>query len=410
MIIKMDDSHIVSISQIKELLKMQEGLQFKSVSLKKGYRWIDKILTQFQYFRLKKKEKGVIKRYLEQMTGLSRSQTGKLIKRKKDTGRIEYYSTKKHTFPTIYGTDDIALLAETDEVHSFLSGPATKKIMNREFCIFNNDKFRKLKDISASHIYNLRNTRQYQSKTKHFTKTKAARVNIGERRKPDPKEKPGYLRVDTVHQGDLDEEKGVYHINLVDEITQWEVVAAVEKISESYLVPVLIEALNQFPFKILNFHSDNGSEYINRIVAELLNKLLIKQTKSRARKCNDNALAETKNGSIIRKHMGYVYIKQKHAVPINEFYRKYFNVYLNYHRPSGFASKKMDKKGKLKKVYNIYRVPYEAFKKLSEASKFLKKDTSFKKLDKIAEEMSDNESAKLMKEQKDKLFKSFNSN
>jgi transposase InsO family protein len=50
--------------------------------------------------------------------------------------------------------------------------------------------------------------------------------------------------------------------------------------------------LDAFPFVIKGFHSDNGSEYINKRVAKLLEKLLIEFTKSRARHTNDNALAE----------------------------------------------------------------------------------------------------------------------
>ena len=54
-------------------------------------------------------------------------------------------------------------------------------------------------------------------------------VNIGERRKPIPNGQPGFIRIDTVHQGDQDKKKGVYHINAVDEVTQFEVIASVEK-------------------------------------------------------------------------------------------------------------------------------------------------------------------------------------
>ena len=192
-----------------------------------------------------------------------------------------------------------------------------------------------------------------------FTKTQAVQRSIGERRKPEPNGKPGYLRVDTVHQGDLDGEKGVYHINSVDEVAQWQIVAAVEKISEAYLEPILMILLDQYPFVIIEFHADNGGEYVNHVVAALLNKLLIRLTKSRSRHTNDNALVESKNGSVIRKHMGYFYIHQKHAPRINEFYIKYFNPYLNFHRPSGFATKKViDKKGKVKNVYDVYLTPY----------------------------------------------------
>jgi hypothetical protein len=98
--------------------------------------------------------------------------------------------------------------------------------------------------------------------------------------------------------------KGVYHINAVDEVTQWEIVGSVEQISEAFLLPMLKEMLAQFPFRIRGFHSDNGSEYINHLVAELLGKLLIEQTKSRPRHSNDNGLAESKNGAVVRKHMG----------------------------------------------------------------------------------------------------------
>jgi len=67
--------------------------------------------------------------------------------------------------------------------------------------------------------------------------------------------------VDSVHQGDLEGEKGVYHINAVDEVTQWQVVGAVSQISEAALEPVLESMLDEFPFLIRGFHSDSGSEY-----------------------------------------------------------------------------------------------------------------------------------------------------
>jgi hypothetical protein len=62
---------------------------------------------------------------------------------------------------------------------------------------------------------------------------------------------------------------------------------------------------------ILGFHADNSSEYINHRVASLLEKLRIELTKSRARQSNDNALVESKNGSIVRKHLGYAHIASR---------------------------------------------------------------------------------------------------
>ena len=157
-------------------------------------------------------------------------------------------------------------------------------------------------------------------------------VKIGERAKPEPGGSPGYIRIDTIHQGDLNGQKGVYHINAVDEVTQWEVVASVERISETYLVPALESMLAGFPFLIRGFHSDNGSEFINQTVAKLLNKLLVRFTKCRPRHTNDNGLVESKNGSVVRKQLGYAYIPQACAELINKYNRAFLNPYVNFHK------------------------------------------------------------------------------
>lgn len=405
----MDDSHIVSIAQIQEFIKVAKDITFQGTVRKEQYAWIEKVLLRFRYFSLRKKEKTILKAYLMQMTGYSDAQITRLVGRKKKVGKILVTAGGHHRFTKKYTSDDIAHIIQTDKAHDRLSGPATRKIFEREYTIFGNKAFTRLKDISVSHLYNLRGTRQYQSHGHFFTKTKATSVPIGIRRKPNPHGQPGFLRVDTVHQGDYEGAKGVYHINLVDEVTQWEIVVSVEKISEAHLLPLLEAALAQFPFLILGFHSDNGSEYINAVVARLLNKLLIEQTKSRARHCNDNALVEGKNGSIIRKHMGRMHIAQKHAPSINEFYRAYLNPYLNYHRPCGYATTKIDAKGKIKKVYNIYRTPFETLVGHHRASEFLKDGVSWEKLDGVAHEMSDNACAALMQDAKYQLFKSFSS-
>jgi hypothetical protein len=210
-----------------------------------------------------------------------------------------------------------------------------------------------------------------------------------------------------VHQGDRDKEKGVYHINLVDEVTQWELVGCVEGISECFMAPLLEMLLEQFPFKVIGFHSDNGSEYINHVVAKLLNKLSIEQTKSRPRRSNDQALVEGKNGSIIRKHMGYIHIPGRHAPKINHFYQTHFNNYVNFHRPCGYARTIVNAKGREKKLYDLYEPPYEYFKKLPKAETYLRGGVTFHELDVIAYAKSDNECATLMQEAQYQLFKSF---
>ena len=85
---------------------------------------------------------------------------------------------------------------------------------------------------------------------------------------------PGHLHVDTVHQGDRNGVKGLYLVNIVDEVTRYEYVGAVPGISERFLLPL-------FPFVVLAFHADNGSEYINHRMADTLH--IPRFTKLRAR-------------------------------------------------------------------------------------------------------------------------------
>jgi hypothetical protein len=236
-------------------------------------------------------------------------------------------------------------------------------------------------------------------------------VAIGERRKPQPGGQPGYLRVDTVHQGDLDGVKGVYHINAVDEVTQWQVVGSVAAITQAYLEPVLQGILRQFPFPIRSFHSDNGSEFINESVSGLLKRLLIEQTKSRPRRSNDNGLVESKNGAVIRKHMGYGYIAAEHAEDIMMFYQHHFNPYLNFHRPCGQPELILDPRGKHKYVYRRYATPWEVLRELLPAApenqSYLKPGLSIQALDQTAQAHSDTESARRMQEAKRQLFLGF---
>jgi hypothetical protein len=412
----MDDSHFVSIAQLGEFLKVGGGISFAGKSRDETYRWVEAVLGRFWYFSQKKKEKTIIKRYIMKMTGYSDSQMTRLIKKKKDTRVIRAVKGNRHTFEKTYTPEDVALLIKTDAAHDRLSGVATRKILEREYAVYGKKDYERLSKISSSHIYNLRETRQYESVLgSSFEKTKATTVPIGIRRKPEPNGRPGYIRVDTVHQGDCVGEngeglkKGVYHINLVDEVTQWEIAGSVEGISERFLAPLLEQLIRQFPFRIINFHSDNGSEYINKIIAQLLNKMMVSQTKSRPRRSNDNGLVETKNGGVIRKHFGYAYIEQRQAKPINHFYQTYMNPYLNYHRPSGFATKVFDPKkpGKYKNVYKTYLTPFEKLQSLDRPEQYLKPGMTLRLLEQFAQQLSDTEAAEGMQKAKRELFKSF---
>lgn len=414
--ISMKDENVFSIAQIQELLKLENGISFEVE--KKGnknkqemYDWISEVILKFRYYSIKKKDKGFVIRYIEKITQLSVGQIKKLIKRKRKLGRIEVFKNSCHKFPTIYGTSEIQRLLDTDNAHDRLSGYATKRIMERELQIFGNEKYEIISQISVAQIYNIRNHKeQYKSNTLTFKHTKAVQRDIGIRKKPQTDGKPGYLRVDSVHQGDLDNEKGVYHINLVCEVTQWEIIGCVEGISERYLLPLLITLLDAFPFRILGFHSDNGGEYINYQVSKMLQKLFIEQTKSRSRRSNDNGLVETKNGSIIRKHFGRGHIPKNFAKEINTFYKEYFYEYLNFHRPCGFATDTVSKNGKVTKKYSTYLTPFEKLKSFPNWESYLKENISAEELEIYSLRQSDNDCATKMKAAKLKLLEKLRKN
>jgi len=243
----MNDTTLDSPEAIKSLLAGTDNLEL-SVSKEQRYAWIAGTLKRTGYFALRKKEKSVIREYLIRGTGYSRAQLTRLIQQYKMHGCIDRTVTVKNSLTTRYTKADILLLVKTDEAHQQLSGSATKKLFERAYYVYKDVAYQRLSSISVSHIYNLRKGNFYQRQRRHFTKTQRTAINLGERRKPTPNGKPGFIRVDTVHQGDQDREKGVYHIDAVDEVTQLQVVASTEKISENYLIPVLEQLLEMFPF------------------------------------------------------------------------------------------------------------------------------------------------------------------
>jgi transposase InsO family protein len=398
----------LSLEQIRAFLEASDEVQFEGRNREEVYSWVEQTLRQQDYPKLKRSGRGLVRRYLEKMTGLSRAQAARLIRLYQTGEPVQPKRYRRRRFPARYTRADIELLASLDEAHETLSGPATVKLLARAYYDFGDKSFARLAQLSVAHLYRLRQSRTYRQRHLDYHPTRPSPVAIGERRAPRPEGRPGYLRVDTVHQGDhLDGTKGVYHINAVDEVTQWEVLGAAPQISEAWLLPVLEAMLAQFPFRIRGFHSDNGSEFVNHTVAKLLNKLLVEQTKSRPRHSNDNGLAESKNGAVVRKHMGYGYIAAPHAEAIAEFYQRYFNPYLNFHRPCGVPELQVQPKGKLKRVYRWYATPWEILRQLPGIAGYLKPDLTIQELDRQARAQTDLAAAQQMQDAKRKLFASF---
>lgn len=412
MIVTLKTQGFRSLDAVRAFLDGSQPLDFQAPHREDAYDWIATELRRFRYHRLGKTDKGLIRRYLAKVTGLSRAQITRLIAQYRRTGRVrDRRGAPARPFTRRYTEADKRLLAEIDTLHGQLSGPATRKLCERAFHVFGDRRYERLATISNGHLYNLRQSRSYRRRRGRVETTRSVSVPIGERRKPRPQGKPGFLRVDSVHQGDQDGVKGLYHINLVDEVTQFQFLGSTPRISERFLLPLLEDLLPAFPFVIRGFHSDNGSEYINRRVAALLTKLHIEQfTKSRARQTNDNALVESKNGSTVRKHLGYAHIPARFADPVNAFTQGVLSPYLNYHRPCFFPVETVDAKGRRRKTYPQHQMmtPYDKLKSLLDAEQYLRPGVTFESLDEIAYAISDNEAARQLNQARAELFKTIN--
>lgn len=411
MIVTLQTQGIRTLDQVRAFVAGNLPVSFILADRASAHAWMSDTLHRFDYAHASRADRGILRQYLAELTGLSRAQVTRRIAQFLAQGRIEdRRGVPAAPFARRYSDNDIRLLAEIDALHGTLSGTIMRKLCERALRVHRDTRFERLATISNGHLYNLRVHRTYRVSRGAFDKTRPVINAIGERRKPAPHGQPGYLRVDSVHQGDLDGIKGVYLINAVDEVTQCQCICAVEKISEAFLLPVLAAMMTAFPFVIRGFHSDNGSEYVNRQVAKLLEKLRIEQTKSRSRQTNDNALAESKNASTVRKHLGYSHIPQHLAGAVNAFTAGQLSPYLNYHRPCHFPTECVDKKGRIRKRYRYedMMTPYDKLKSLPEAASYLKPGVSFDRLDAIANECSDNEAARRLNEARTKLFQLIN--
>jgi len=412
MVIDMNEAQVRTVQQIRQVLTGTQALRFaRAQDAQQRYDWIAAALKRLHYRQLGRTDRGVVLAYLRHFSGYSRAQANRLVARalQHNTPLTRQYRATTACFARRYTDADIFLLAHVDQVLGTLSGAATICVMRRMRDLYQDARFERLGSISVAHLYNLRRSTLHRNQRGVQTKTRATRApTIGVRRAPTPKGRPGFIRIDSVHQGDWDGTKGLYHINAVDCVTQWQVVASVQSISEAFLLPVIAHMLDQFPFHIKGFHSDNGSEYVNHHVAALLGKLHIEFTRSRPRKSNDNALVEAKNGAVVRKTFGYAHIPQRHAERFNTFCGELLNPFLNLHRPCLFATERDDpaKPGRIKRVYRHQdaMTPLEKLASLPNAAEYLREGVTLDALHKQACAMTDLHAAQTLNQANAALF------
>lgn len=389
---------------------------FEPASRAEAYDHIRAVLRRFPYERLNRADRGIIRAYLGKSTGFSRAQLTRLIAQYRDTGQLRDRRRAAAPFARKYTDADIRLLADTDELHEDLSAPAIRHLCRRQYEVYGDRRYQRLAGISSSHLHNLRQRRLYRGRRLRVVKTRPAARAIGARRRPEPNGRPGHLRVDTVHQGDrLDRygalrAPGLYFLNFVDQVTQWELVLCVPHLRMRFVRPALEAALERCPFPILGFHSDNGSEFVNRSVGGLLERLHIDFTRSRPRHSHDNGLVEGKNAAVVRRQFGHSHIDVGFAGALNRFAIDTLSTHLNLHRPCWFPEERFDDRGRRQVRYSPNRLltPYEKLKSLPDAEAFLKPGLTIAALNRLERELSDNQSAERLLAERRRLFRAIN--
>ena len=348
-----------------------------------------------------------MRRYIEKMTGMSRAQVTRLIARYTASGQVRPTVYRRRCFPQRYTRADIELLASVDEAHETLSGPATRRILEREHQLYGKQEYARLAGISVAHLYNLRKSQRYRERRLNYVKTRPTTVSIGERRKPQPQGQPGYLRLDTVHQGDQPGggAKGVYHINAVDEVTQWQVAGfdAAHQRSLSgactggYAAPVPLSH-SRLP------HRQRQRVHQRAPSPELLNKLLHRADQKpppaerRQRPGRDQERRGDPQTHRLRLH------RCGPCRPHQQLLSGVSQSYLNYHRPCAQAEVEIDEKGRKRVRYKRYQTPLETLLELDKPAQYLRQGLSINALKRIAGALSDTDAARRMQQAKSKLF------
>lgn len=412
MVIDLNESTVRSLAQIRAILDGTQTLDFTpAASSEERAYWVGRVLRRFRYRQLTRPHRGLVLQYIRRFSGFSRAQITRLVQRWALGQKLKRAKgAPANAFSRRYTDADLQALAESEREYGRLSGPAMVAVLRRMYQVYGDERFVRLQHLSPSHLYNLRRSAAYRAHHTVYTKTRTdpKGAAIAVRRAPAPENRPGFIRIDSVHQGNQDGERGVYHINAVDCVTQWEVVATVPTLTRAHMLPVLRAMLEQFPFKILGFHSDGGTEYVNYEVADMLEKERIGFTRSRPRRCNDNALAESKNGNVVRRQFGYAYVPADWAKEFNAFCAELLNPFLNFHRPCLFGTEVPDPKkpGRTRRVHRHEDVmtPLEKLVSLPNARSFLCEGITLDLLLEQARSQTDVEAARQVREARQRLM------
>src|SRR5712692_8867409 len=184
--ISVHEAEKLSLQEIEKFLLAAQEVRFEASQREEVYGWVERLLCQQEYARQGRRARGLLRRYIGKMTGLSRAQLTRLVGGYVATGRVRMKTSRRHRFPSRYTRADIELLAQVDEAHETLSGPATQKILQREWHEFHDAQYERMARLSVAQLYRRRKTRTYRYQRVAYQPTRPTQVAIGQRRRPAP--------------------------------------------------------------------------------------------------------------------------------------------------------------------------------------------------------------------------------
>ena len=386
------DAHrLQTLDRVRELLEGDRPIP-RVQSRADAYRLIERTVARFDYGRLRKVDKGLIRRYLRIATGLSRAQVTRLLKQHRTTGTLtDRRGAPRRPFPRRYTNADVELLAHVDALHGTLSARATRKLLGRAYGVFGDRRFARLAGVSRGHLYNLRRSPGYLQRRATASDPTQLPLTNRQRWRPQPFPRPGHVRVAAVQAVDTDPLGSLYVIELADEVTAFRVVRVVAHLDTSNLIPAIHTLRRAFPFTVVDFHVARDSKPAERRVAALLRTL---------------HTARARTEGLPRPRLDHPRDADRDVDAVNAFLEQTLAPYLNYHRPCSFSSERVDAGSRVRVVHRDADImtPYERLRSLPAASACLTPGTTLAQLDAIAAASSDNEAARAVAEARGRLF------
>ncbi len=172
--------------------------------------------------------------------------------------------------------------------------------------------------------------------------------------------KPGFVEVDLVaHCGDNLHGRYLNTLTATDIATTWTETVAVLGKKEGEILAALSEVREFLPFPLLGLDTDNGSEFLNWTLASWCEEHSIKFTRGREGVKNDQAHVEEKNGSVVRRLVGYDRYEGVESWQLLSTLYRISRLYINYFQPTMKLERKSRDGARIYRKYEKAKTPFE---------------------------------------------------